>query len=197
MVAVANQSTSFSHLLARPDCTPSLLASHLDGLDAATRVAESRGLSSAEQARLWEVCKDAPAFTAEDLVPSRLGEGKQVIWYGKNTLAAFKIFEKRFMRVGGKVVGYNKQSTSFLTGPGYFTIVTSPHEPRELRVDYTEVPSVTPPGWPTVKANKGGFKGIVYGNLYDYLRRVSKDVCIGYATRLDKPINSWFILARE
>jgi hypothetical protein len=197
MVAVATSATTFAQLLARPDCTQAMLAAHLDGLDAAARIAESRALSSKDQKRLWEVCKDAPAFTADDLVPPSLGEGKQVIWYGKNTLPLFKIFQKRFLRQNGVVVGYNFQATSWLTGPGYFTIITSPHEPRELRVDYTKVPATTPAGWPAVKPNDKGLSKPIYGNLYDYLRRVSKDVCIGFATRLDKPMDSYFILARE
>lgn len=198
MVAVANQAASLSELLFRPDMTQAKLAAYLDGLDAATRIAQVTALSSKkEQARLWELCADAPAFTAEDLVPARLGEGKQVIWYGKNTLPLFKTFQKRFMRQNGIVVGYNFTGTSWFTGPGYFTIVTSPHQARELRVDYTQVPATTPPGWPTVKPNDKGFSKPIYGNLYDYLRRVSNDVCIGWATRLDKPIDSYFILARE
>jgi hypothetical protein len=197
MVAVANQATTLSQLLARTDCSQAHLASFLDGLDAAGRIAEARSLSSKDQKRLWEVCKDAPAFTLDDLVPPSLGEGKQIVWYGKNSLAAFKIFEKRFMRKDGAVIGFNHQTTSWLTGPGYFTVVPSPHEARELRIDYTKVPATTPPGWPTVKPNDRGVSSLVYKNLYDYLRRVSRDMCIGFATRLDKPIDSYFVLARE
>lgn len=197
MVAVANQSTSLSQLLARPDCSQPLLAAYLDGLDTAARVAETRALSGKEQQRLWEACANAPAFTLDDLCPPSLGEGKQIIWAGKNSLPAFRIFEKRFMRQNGAVVGYNHQATSWITGPGYFTAVTSPHDAREIRIDYTNVPKTTPTGWPEVKPNDRGFSNFVYKNLYDYLRRVSRDVCIGSATRLDKPMNSWFVLAKE
>src|SRR5437899_5597460 len=115
MVAVANQNTSLAQLLARTDCAQPLLASYLDGLDAATRLAEVRSLSGKQQKRLWEAVAGAPAFTLEDLVPSSLGEGKEVIWGGKNSLLAFTIFEKRFMRQDGAVIGYNKQPTSWLT----------------------------------------------------------------------------------
>lgn len=184
-------------MLARPDCTQPQLAAYLDGLDAAARLAESRALNGKEQKRLWEVCAGAPAFTAEDLVPTSVGVNKEVIWGGKNSLPAFKIFEKRFMRFEGQVVGYNKQSTSWVTGPGYFVMVPSPHAPNEMRVDYTQVPKTTPAGWPEVKPNDRGFSNLVYKNLYDYLRRVSQHVCIGSATRLDKPMDSYFVLARE
>jgi hypothetical protein len=197
MVAVAHQATSLSSLLARPDCSQPQLAAYLDGLDAAGRLAECRALTGKEQKRLWEAVAGAPAFTVDDLVSPSTPEGKEVIWGGKNSLLAFRIFEKRFMRQGGKVIGYNKQSTSWLTGPGYFTCVPSPHEPREIRVDYTQVPTTTPAGWPEVKPNDRGFSNLVYKNLYDYLRRVSQTVCIGFATRLDKPMDSYFVLARE
>lgn len=198
MVAVAHsEAATLSQLLGRSDCTQPQLAAHLDRLDAAARLAECRALSGKEQKRLWEVCAGAPAFTAEDLVPSSLGEGKQVIWGGKNSLAMFQIFEKRFIRHEGQLVGYNKQSTSWLTGPGYFVMVPSPHAANEMRVDYTQVPKTTPAGWPEVKPNDRGFSNLVYKNLYDYLRRVSQHVCIGSATRLDKPMDSYFVLARE
>jgi hypothetical protein len=199
MVAVANQTTTtFADLLSRADTTQAALASFLDGLDPATRVAQAMALTTkAQQKRLWELCQPAPALTLETIVPPGTPDGQEVVWAGMNTLALFKVFEKRFMRFNGSIVGYNKQTTSWFTGPGYFTLVVSPHEPRELRVDYTNVPSTTPPGWPTVKPNDRGLSNLIYKNLYDYLRFVSRDVAIGFATRLDKPIDSYFILARR
>jgi hypothetical protein len=199
MVAVANQSaTTFADLLSRADTTQASLASFLDGLDPATRVAQSIALTSKpQQKRLWELCQHAPALPLETMVPASTPDGQEVIWAGMNTLPIFKVFEKRFMRVNGTVIGYNKQTTSWITGPGYFTLVVSPHEQRELRVDYTNVPTATPAGWPTVKPNDRGLSNLVYKNLYDYLRFVSRDVVIGFATRLDKPMDSYFILARR
>src|SRR3954468_16971058 len=189
MVAVANQTaTSFAELLTRADTTQASLAAYLDGLDPATRVAQAIALTSKpQQKRLWELCAEAPPLSLDTLVPTSTPDGQEVIWAGMNTLPLFKSFEKRFMRQAGTIVGYNHQTTSWLTGPGYFTLVVSPHTARELRVDYTNVPSTTPPGWPTVKPNDRGLSNLVYKNLYDYLRFVSRDVVIGYATRLDKP----------
>src|ERR1700749_1304709 len=100
MVAVAHSTTSLSQLLARPDVTQPQLAAFLDGLDSAARLAECRALSGKEPKRLWEAVAGAPAFTIEDLVPREIPDGKEVIWGGKNSLPAFRIFEKRFMRVG-------------------------------------------------------------------------------------------------
>ena len=50
---------------------------------------------------------------------------------------------------------------------------------------------------PAIKPNSAGFSRFVYHNLRDYLRRVSRDVVIGEATRMDKPMNSYFMLSRR
>jgi hypothetical protein len=172
------------------------LAAHLDALDPEGRVREIRALSGALQKRLWEVCANAPAFTPDDLVPPSLGEGKTVIWAGKNSLAAFTLFEKRFARLNGKVIGYNNQTMAWITGPGFFTCKPSHQDARELLFDYTDVPSAGLPDWPQPRSNARGFSYFVYRGLHDFNRRVSQDVIIGFATRLGKPIDSYFVLAR-
>lgn len=172
------------------------LAAHLDALDTRGRVREVRALSAAQLKRLWRLCEGAPAFTLDDLVPPSLGEGRTVVYAGKNSLPAFTEFEKHFARVSGVVVGYNHQVTSRLTGPGYFTCVPSPEDPRELLFDYTRVPDATPPGWPPVASNARGVAKLVYGGLHDFNRRVSKDVTIGWATRQGKDLDAYFALAR-
>jgi hypothetical protein len=122
--------------------------------------------------------------------------GQTVIFAGKNSLPAFTWFEKRFARQGGDLIGYNHQSISWLTGPGYFTVVPASNRPGELLIDYTKVPASGPAEWPAVKPNSAGLSRFIYNNLHDYLRRVSRDVVIGEATRLDKPMGSYFLLAR-
>jgi len=188
---------SFAQLLERPDITQAELASHLDSLDSDGRIKECRELSGRLQKKLWQVCAGAPAFTLDNLIPSSLPEGEQVIWAGKNSLAAFTHFEKRFARQAGQVVGYNFQSLSFVTGPGYFTVVESPKVPTELLFDYTTVPSTSPAGWPKLKPNSAGLSRFVYKDLHDFCRRVASDVIIGSATRLGKDMNSYFVLARR
>ena len=68
----------------------------------------------------------------------------------------------------------------------------------ELLFDYTKVPQPgeQPAEWPKVKGNGQGFSVLVYNNLHDFCRRVSQDVIIGRATRLGKPMNQYFVLAR-
>lgn len=174
------------------------LAAHLDSLSVDVRVAEIRALGKAHQKRLWELCADAPPFTLDDLVPPSLGEGQTVIYAGKNSLGAFTHFEKRFQRRGGSIIGYNHNPAlvTWFAGPGYFTCFMSPENPKEILFDYTKVPAATPEGWPTVKHNRSGGAYLVYRDLHDFNRRVSKDVLIGFGTRLGKPIDAYFVLAR-
>ncbi len=187
---------SFGSLIDVPGCTQAQLEAHLNGLDAEARVRECRALLGKQQKKLWHICKDAPAFTLDDLVPASVGEGTTVIYAGKNSLAAFTLFEKRFQRRGAEIIGYNFQPMSWVTGPGYFTCVTSPHDAREILFDYTKTPSVGPSGWPKARTNAAGFSRLVYKDLHDFNRRVSKDVIIGSATRLGKDMDSYFILCR-
>ena len=194
--AAVSTTITFADLLGRNDVKQADLAAHLDALDAVTRVAECRALSGALQKRLWAVCAGAPAFGLDDLVPPAAG-AEAVIYAGKNSLAMFSWFEKRFRRFGGAVVGYNHQSMSWATGPGYFTVVPAEGaHAGELLFDYTRVPAATPAGWPPVKGNEGGLSRFVYKNLHDFCRRVSRDVIIGSATRLGKDMDSYFVLAR-
>ena len=196
MVAVAQTHATFADLLARPDCTQSLLAAHLDALDTEARIVQCRALGKRQQRQLWQVCAEAPPFTLEDLIPSTATA--PVHWAGKNSLGVFTHFEKRFVRQGGVVVGYNfNPGIAWFTGPGYFTTVQATGErAREILIDYTKVPATAPTGWPAVKPNTGGTAKLIYGNMHDYCRRVSATVIIGAATRLGKPIDAYFVLAR-
>jgi hypothetical protein len=195
MVAVASPHSTFADLLLRAEVTQSQLAAHLDALDGEARVEQCRALGKRLQKRLWQVCADAPVFTLEDLIPST--EKGTVRWAGKNSLALFTHFEKRFARQDGVVVGYNfNPGIGWFTGPGYFTTVQAEGErAREILFDYTRVPSVAPENWPPVRANTSGTAKLVYGNMHDFCRRVSSTVIIGAATRLGKPIDAYFVLA--
>ncbi len=195
MVAVASSNVTFAELLLRSDVTHAHLDEHLESLDVAERVVQCRALGKKEQRRLWDVCADAPAFTLEDLIAS--SEVGTVRWAGKNSLPLFTHFETRFARQNGVVVGYNfNPGSGWFTGPGYFTTVQAPDRPREILFDYTRVPSTAPAGWPAVKPNTSGPAKLVYGNMHDFCRRVSSTVIIGAATRLGKPIDAYFVLAR-
>ncbi len=195
-----------TEFLARLRSTPiqmDELARFLDGLDHAARVEAIRAAGRSEQRRLYEAAKGFAPVTLAEMVPAATGELQAVRHHGKNTLPAFSHFEKRFCRPAGEdpekpgeLFGFNFQTMSPVTGPGYFVAV--PDEARgEVLVDYRRVPAQAPPGWPAVKSNESGLSRLVYGFMVDTLRRVSTHVTIGSAARKGKDLGSWFLLTQE
>jgi hypothetical protein len=194
----ALQTTTLRDLLAaaRPD--RHAIAAFLDGLTRVDRLTETRSVSGATlQKRLWDAVADAPRVTLDDLVPPDAAPLGEVIFEGKNSLPAFTLFQKRFCRprgASGELWGYNHQTLAWLTGPGYFVV----HDDRAgAAIDYREVPPEKPLTWPDVRPNDRGFSRFVYRGMVDYLRRVSRDVFIGAATRGGKELGNYFLLCRD
>jgi hypothetical protein len=156
-------------------------------LDAATwdeRLAWIRSLSGREQYALYALAQGSPVST-RDLV-----RGEQVVRHpGRNGLPAFNRFEKRFSRLGDTVVGYNANDfwgpvagiSRWVTGPGHYTAYDSPQVPGEVWIDYRKVPTVQHPEFPPLASNEQGLPALVFGDMVDVLRRVSRDVFIGDA----------------
>src|SRR5262249_11186703 len=92
--------------------------------------------------------------------------------------------------------GFNFQSLTPLTGPGYYIAYTDAAAGEAL-VDYNRVPPSAPPGWPAVRSNERGFSRFIYGFMIDRLRKVSRHVTSGSGARKGREIGSWFILCRE
>ncbi len=180
----------------RPDRTE--IAAFLDGLSHGERMAAMTALGGPGlQGRLYASAAGAPRVTLADLVPPDYQPLREVIFHGKNSLPAFTLFQKRFCRPPGRgeeLWGYNHQSLAWLTGPGYFVVH---EEPVGAAIDYRQVPPQGCPGWPAVKPNDRGFSWFVYRDMVDYLRRVSKHVLIGRATRHGKELDNYFVLCRE
>lgn len=174
------------------------IQAELDGLSPNDRVEQSRSLGPKEQKLLWELCTDR-AVSLEQIVP--LGRVNQTVRHlGRNTLPAFKYFEKRFLRPteDSEVLwGYNEGPTRKLVGPGYFICRVS-DQPMvgEVVIDYEQLPTGSPEGWPEIKANEAGVSRLVYAYMHDYLRRVSDHVTIGRAYRKGKESPNYFTLCR-
>jgi len=190
-------------LSAETPLEPRRVARFLDGLAHGERIAAVRSLGRAEQRRLFEAVAGALPLRLADLVPPPTVDLAPVRHYGRNTLPAFTIFEKRFCRPRGadreipsELWGYNHQSTSWLTGPGYFVATPDPERP-EVLIDYTRLPSGRAEGWPEIRPNDRGLARFVYGFMVDRLRRVSEHVTIGSAARHGRDLGSWFALCRE
>jgi hypothetical protein len=173
------------------------IARFLDGLGADDRRAAITALSGVRlQRRLYEAAAAAPRVTLADFVPPDAPPLQEIIFHGKNSLAAFTLFQKRFCRPprgGDALWGYNHQQLAWLTGPGYFVV----HEDgRGAAIDYREVPPDHPPSWPEVKPNDRGLSRFVYKDMVDYMRRVARDVFIGSAHRDGKETGNYFVLSR-
>jgi hypothetical protein len=189
---------TFRELLSAPTTTLADLQSHLGSLDGARRIEESRALGPKQLARLYEVAGTGKPLDPDHMV-ERVKDGETAHWYGRNSLPAFRLFEKRFIRHDGGVYGFNWNPAivTAVSGPGYFFCRVDETKPNELLIDYTKTPSAAPASdWPAVKSNASGLSRFVYKDMYDYCRRVTDDVVIGAATRLGKPIGQYFVLCR-
>jgi hypothetical protein len=167
----------------------------LDALPPAARLEEVLAVTGRGVRRLFDAVAGGTPPTLEELVPS--GTEGALIYEGRNSLAAFSRFQKRFVRMGGLVVGYNHQSMSFVTGPGYFLVhapTGSGDHGKELDFDYTAKPPPAPPGWPSYKPNEHGLSRFVYGHMHDYVRRVARGVVVGKAYRHGKEQDAYFSL---
>lgn len=163
-------------------------------LDAAThdeRLAYVRSLGRREQYRLFELCAGRPA-KVDELV----GEpGRVVRHFGKNGLPLFSHFEKRFVRLpDGTVGGFNFNDNGWIqplfhlfTGPGHYLAVDSPVVPGEVWVDYRRIPALQHPDFPPLAGNESGLPALVFGDMVDVLRRVSRHVTIGDAFKAKYP----------
>ena len=182
---------------------PHEIARLLDGLPSADRILAVRALGRSEQRRLYEAADGVARVQLVDLVPPSTPDLVPVRHYGRNTLPLFTLFEKRFARPRGedpsapkRLVGFNFQTMAPLTGPGYF-VARDDVAKGEVLIDYREVPTQAPDGWPPIRGNDRGLGRLVYGNMVDTLRRVSEHVTIGSAARGGKDLGSWFVLCRE
>lgn len=175
------------------------LSEILDGVGHVGRVAAMNRMTPKQMAELYEAAKGFRPLTLDHFVPSGTEPLKEVIHEGKNSLAAFTAFQKRFCRLPEKsdeLGGYNHQAMGWFTGPGYF-VAHDYTEPGEIGIDYYKVPSVKPEAWPAIRDNDGGFGQFVYGKMVDVMRGVSEHVSIGRAVRNGKVADNWFVLVRQ
>jgi hypothetical protein len=175
------------------------LSEILDGVGHVGRVAAMNRMTPKQMAELYEAAKGFRPLTLDHFVPAGTEPLKEVIHEGKNSLAAFTAFQKRFCRLPEKsdeLGGYNHQAMGWFTGPGYF-VAHDYTEPGEIGIDYYKVPSVKPEAWPAIRDNDGGFGQFVYGKMVDVMRGVSEHVSIGRAVRNGKVADNWFVLVRQ
>ena len=173
------------------------IARWFDAASQEARVAGMRSLGKSQQRALFHATANAEALTIDYMVPARLGDLTEVIHEGKNSLPLFTQFQKRFARLPGRpdtLVGYNHQTMSAFTGPGYYEARV---DGRQIAVDYTKLPSQKVASWPPIIPNSARLGRFVYADMIDYLRRVSAHVTIGRAVRHGKETENYFLLCRQ
>ena len=176
------------------------ITKHLDSLAEAERVRQVMALGKKEQMKLWDLAENSKPLDLSYLAPT---EAKPLHFFpfeGKNSLPAFKRFQKVFYYDSHKqLCGYNNNPPFILwfIGPGYFLVQMNPKAKGEIQIDYTRIPNEHPKGWPDIKSNDIFPTMFVYGGTKDNLRWVSKDVVIGRAYKKgEDPMPNWFVLCR-
>lgn len=194
------QDAILSALLASP-IDIDALAKLFDAASSAERVAAIQKFTPKIQRRLFEAAKGRKVTTF-DIVPDGTAPLQEIIHEGRNTLPAFRSFQKRFClpteehRPDNRRVlwGYNHQTFSGITGPGYF-VAYDDEDAGEVVVDYRQLPPEHPQEWPPILDNSARLGRFVYAGMVDRLRRVSDHVTIGRAYK-SKPMNAYFTLVR-
>jgi hypothetical protein len=195
---------TLKELVGRPSPDAAEISAFLDALTLADRIAAVRALQGTGlQGALWKATAGAPRIATADLVPLDYPVLRPVIFHGKNSLPAFTEFQKICFRPEGAgdasiAWGYNETTIRQIIGPGYYVLHDTPHASLGgTAFDYTQLPAKGLPAWPEVKDNMAGITRFIYGNMLDYMRRVSSDVFIGSAVRGGKEMGSYFIVVRE
>lgn len=165
------------------------------------RVWSVRQWTRANMAALWEAAKGFRPVALEDFVPSSIPPLVEVIHDGKNSLPAHTHFQKRFCRpsdpaAAGTLVGYNEQSLSPLTGPGYY-VTHGSTEAGEVDIDYTMVPAEKAPDWPGIVSNRSRLGLFVYHGMIDVMRGLAPWVSIGRGKKKGDWLDNWFVLVRR
>ena len=168
------------------------IASHLDALGSTERLAQVLVEGERQPRQAGE------PLGVDDFAPPAGSD--TLILEGRNSLPAFSRFQKRFTRIGEITLGYNHQTMSPLTGPGYFVVrPPTPGEthPDELFFDYTiEPPRGAPRDWPAFSSNKSGLSRLVYMDMKDFCRRVAKGVLVGKAYKRGIAQDAYFTLTK-
>jgi hypothetical protein len=177
------------------------LSKDLDEIGHAARVWSVRMWTRANMATLWDAAKGFRPIAVDDFVPASVLPLVEVIHVGQNSLPAHTHFQKRFCRPRASsesavLFGYNHQSLSGITGPGYFVARPS-RDAGEVAIDYTMVPKDKPETWPAVPPRQTRLGPWVYGGMIDVMRGLSVHVSVGRATKNGRPSNNWFVLVRQ
>lgn len=206
--------TTFVQLL-RDGATIDVIETHLNDLEGGARREQVHQLKPADQARLYALAEGRHT-DLDFYLPPGTPAGTEVIHDGINTLPVIGgTFQKRFAidpDDPSRICGYNHNHTGIVsqlfwfTGPGYFLVRAKGSDSPDGRTDhggqvfinYYEQPSRAPvPTWPAPQPPLALTAGLVWGQMCDYMWRVSNHVSIGTAFKKGKAMNQYFTLVRQ
>jgi hypothetical protein len=177
------------------------LSKDLDEIGTPARIWVTRQWTRGVQAKLYEAAKGFRPVTLDDYVAPGTAPHVQVITHGMNTLPAHNHFQKRFCKpadpeVREQLVGYNFQTLSAFSGPGYY-VAHPAADAGEVDIDYTMVPKDKPDAWPAIVPNSARLGRFIYDGMIDVMRGISSHVSIGRARKKGGWMDAWFVLVRE
>ncbi len=185
------------------------IAAALDACSPDQRAEAALSLNRGEQRALYQKAGGSSPLGLADFVPSGRAPLDPVRHRGRNTLPMMRklqLFEKRFCRPQDgteRLFGYNQSPFLGTIGPGFFVAVKTADNPTweergAVVVDYFQVPDgPVAEGWPKVIPNTQGLQKFVYNQTRDFMRRVSMQVTIGAAFKIEKSLDHYFMLVRQ
>ena len=192
------------HRLLSRGATAWQIEAYLDRLDGVRRVAEVQSLRAPELEALFRIC-EGRRVSRKHLVPPGVPERWPVRYFGVRSWPGFRRFERRFFRSAPdawseeRLWGYGRQPRESFDESGYFVVDEPPDSP-ELTLDYCELARDVQPRWWRWRRGRRshGMPGrFVFGAVRDYLRRVSRHVCVGQTSQGGKRLNRYFAMVRE
>lgn len=187
--------------LLKPELDLAYVSRVLDELGTSGRLDTVRRLTGAQMAVLHEAAKGFRPLSVDAFVLGAESPLVPVVHEGHNSLALFTEFQKHFCKPAqpgandAQLYGYNRQTFTWFTGPGYFVARPCRDEEGAVEFDYRQVPAEKPAGWPVIAENRG-IGALVYGGMVDVVRAISEHVTIGRAWRRGKVTDSYFVLCR-
>jgi hypothetical protein len=188
----------YAETLLEPGNDIARFARVLDNLGPEGRIDTILRLERKHFAPLFEAAKGFRSITLETFVPGDAPPLTNVVHQGKNSLAMFTVFQKHFSKPEGEaneLWGFNHQTMSLFTGPGYFVVRPSTTEPGAVDFDYGVLPKGKLPAWPELRGQRG-IGWFVYGGMLDVMRGISEHVSIGRGFRRGKATDNYFVLCR-
>ena len=166
----------------------------LDAADHASRVVWLRALKKKDMDHLYEAT-EGRLVTPDYFLGS---DGQPQEFIGRNSLPAFNDFAKAFASHEDRIQGWNVNQglARWFGGPGHFRVRNADTWDGQLIFDYVWECTSVPSGFPAAETNMKLPNKLVYGNMEDVVRRVSKDIIISKAYRGGKPEGAFFSLCR-